>query len=295
MNLCVFYPHEWGKALDPGDERSIHIRNILALRKNDSIRIGLVNGGRGEARLLGEPSGDTMLELEFPPVETLVPDAPGGLHLIIGHPRPPVFQRLLRDLCAIGVEGLHWIKAEKSEKSYLASRAWEAPALMRQLRLGMEQGMRTSPPELFKHYSLPACLSAAEFGRTTDPLPGLLLHPAEPGENCQSMFDFLASRAGGSLAAGSGGRQGKNPPTRGDEQRKSRLLLAIGPEGGWTATERGLLSERGFTMVHLGNSILRTENACVAAASLAVQFLSGTAPAHPATAKDIPGSGEAEK
>ena len=42
------------------------------------------------------------------------------------------------------------------------------------------------------------------------------------------------------------------------------LLLAIGPEGGWTDEEVALLEEHGFARYSLGSRILRTDTATIA-------------------------------
>jgi 16S rRNA (uracil1498-N3)-methyltransferase len=52
------------------------------------------------------------------------------------------------------------------------------------------------------------------------------------------------------------------------------VLLAIGPEGGFSDEEAALASSEGFQSVRLGARILRTETAAVAAVSI-VQFLHG--------------------
>lgn len=59
----------------------------------------------------------------------------------------------------------------------------------------------------------------------------------------------------------------KNPDTQ-------SVLLAVGPEGGFTAQEAELARAHGFEPVHLGRRILRAETAAVTALSL-VQFLWG--------------------
>ena len=59
----------------------------------------------------------------------------------------------------------------------------------------------------------------------------------------------------------------KNPHTQ-------SVLLAVGPEGGFTAQEAELARAHGFEPVHLGRRILRAETAAVAALGL-VQFLWG--------------------
>jgi RsmE family RNA methyltransferase len=43
-----------------------------------------------------------------------------------------------------------------------------------------------------------------------------------------------------------------------------RVLLAIGPEGGWNAYELDMLCAHGFEPVSLGNRILRTDTAVIA-------------------------------
>ena len=43
-----------------------------------------------------------------------------------------------------------------------------------------------------------------------------------------------------------------------------RLLLAVGPEGGWTDEEVALMEEKGFVRYSLGPRILRTDTAVIA-------------------------------
>jgi len=56
--------------------------------------------------------------------------------------------------------------------------------------------------------------------------------------------------------------------------QKKSVLLAIGPEGGFTAQEADLAQSNGFEPIQIGRRILRAETAAVAALSL-VQFLWG--------------------
>ena len=52
------------------------------------------------------------------------------------------------------------------------------------------------------------------------------------------------------------------------EHAGDRVLLAVGPEGGWNAFETSLLSARGFTPVSMGPRTLRTDTACIALLAL---------------------------
>jgi RsmE family RNA methyltransferase len=47
------------------------------------------------------------------------------------------------------------------------------------------------------------------------------------------------------------------------------LLLALGPERGWTDADRALLRHHHFEPCTLGERILRVETACVAALAIA--------------------------
>jgi RsmE family RNA methyltransferase len=54
-----------------------------------------------------------------------------------------------------------------------------------------------------------------------------------------------------------------------------RMLLAIGPEGGWNGFELGLLQAHGFRPAGIGPRTLRTDTACVALLALAHATRSG--------------------
>ena len=51
------------------------------------------------------------------------------------------------------------------------------------------------------------------------------------------------------------------------------ILLALGPEGGWTEAELGQFHEAGWSSASLGNTILRAETAAVAATAVVLSEL----------------------
>ena len=55
------------------------------------------------------------------------------------------------------------------------------------------------------------------------------------------------------------------------------ITIAIGPEGGFTVKELGLLNEKGFHTVRLGSSTLRVDTAVIAAISAIEQLATATA------------------
>jgi 16S rRNA (uracil1498-N3)-methyltransferase len=54
------------------------------------------------------------------------------------------------------------------------------------------------------------------------------------------------------------------------------IVLAVGPEGGWTPDELELFSEKGWVSASLGATILRTETAAIAALAIVAAFPTDT-------------------
>jgi 16S rRNA (uracil1498-N3)-methyltransferase len=48
------------------------------------------------------------------------------------------------------------------------------------------------------------------------------------------------------------------------KQPEAEVVLALGPEGGWTPEERSQFSNAGWTRASLGSQILRAETAAIA-------------------------------
>lgn len=60
-------------------------------------------------------------------------------------------------------------------------------------------------------------------------------------------------------------------PLRGAVDGSQAYTLAVGPEGGWTEEEHGMMTQQGGVPVHLGPRILRARLAPVIAAAILVQ------------------------
>ena len=50
--------------------------------------------------------------------------------------------------------------------------------------------------------------------------------------------------------------------------REGEIVLAIGPEGGWTEEELQFFQKAGWISASLGNTILRAETAAIAATAI---------------------------
>ena len=149
-------------------------------------------------------------------------------------PRPKVLKRMWAQLSALGVGRIVLLRAEKVERYYFDSHVL-APEFYQNLLIeGLQQARCTRLPEvmvrpLFKPFvedELPALFD------------GQLKLLADPSGTCR-LRDF--------------------PPL----QDQRRVVLAIGPEGGWTPYELEKLSDCGFELFGMGTRILRTDTATV--------------------------------
>jgi 16S rRNA (uracil1498-N3)-methyltransferase len=87
-----------------------------------------------------------------------------------------------------------------------------------------------------------------------------------PGEGLKLFLSEHGGRPLKDVLAGAAGPE--NPPPE-------RVVLLVGPKGGWTAGEEREIRESGFEAVSLGRRILRAETAALAGAALIAHFWNG--------------------
>ncbi len=216
------------------DGRARHIREVLRAEPGARLRVGVLDGPCGSA-LVEQSDGETVtLRCAWEP-ET--EENGGALELILALPRPKVLKRLWAPLASFGLSRLTLVNAAKVERNYFDTH-WIEPAHYRPLLIeGVQQaGLARLPvvrvARLFRPFVEDECGA---------PAPGEIRLTGHP--------------AAGRLAAG--------PWPHG-----ARVVLAIGPEGGWTPFELDLLAAQGFCAVSLGAHILRSDVACIAALAL---------------------------
>lgn len=234
MNLLLLHASE----IDPrgrvrlDDRRAAHLRQVLHVETGQRLRAGLVDGPRGWAVVRRIDGQDIELELELD-LDTETPPPP-PVDILLALPRPKALRRLLQTVAAFGVGELALVNAWRVEKSFFASPLLEPHALREELLLGCEQGGRTWLPRISVH---PRLMGAFEGLPAEDSRRRVL---CEPGTN-----------------AGFEAVQPLGP--------NDRILLALGPEGGWIERELETFERLGFEALSLGDAILRTEVAVAAA------------------------------
>jgi len=269
MNLLLLEPGESGALIPPQDRRHEHLRRILKKGVGDSVDAGLVTdsafgpapGSLGRATIRKLDREGLILDYE---AKAEAP-ALAPLRLLLGFPRPIQAGRIFKDLVSLGLGSIILTGTELGEKSYLESSFFRGAEYGRPLLEGAEQAANPRLPAVSLHWTLPRCLASLEDDAMGDSIwRGGLLVALHPGPSAPSLGAFLraammeGSGCQDSLALASGQRS---------------LTLAVGSERGWTEAELGLLEDAGFRICGLGERILKTETACVAASALALGAL----------------------
>jgi RsmE family RNA methyltransferase len=229
VNIILFAPDEVARPLAIDDPRARHVLEVLRRRQGDSFDAGIIDGPRGRATLTRIEEGALILDFEW--AEASPPLEP--ITLIVGMPRPQTARKVLEDATSLGVSAIHFVTTESTDRGYTTSKVWTTDEWRRHVIAGAQQAFTTRLPVVTHGGSLKAGVEA--------------LGEAE----CRFALDNYEATSG-----------------LGDAEVFSPIVLAVGPERGWSDRERQLLRSRGFHLVHLGARVLRVETACVAAISV---------------------------
>ena len=227
------------------DPRSQHVRDVLRSANGDTVRAGILDGGATDVATVSvDEAGSLQLDLGSCEMLTeLREEARPQVDLLLAMPRPRQFARLLPHIASLGVGTLFVTRSLKSEKSYFSShllRAGNEAQLRAALVEGLAQAGDTAVPRVHVQRSMRALLrDLGDGGGGTR----LLCHPQRDGAPRVPLVSQVPLPRTGS----------------------GRVLLAVGPDGGWAEPEElDLLREHRFEQVTLGRRTLRTETAVVA-------------------------------
>jgi RsmE family RNA methyltransferase len=223
--------------------RAAHVRGVLHAGPGDTVRIGVVDGAKGQGEILALDEGRVVLRTGLVAglaagLDATVPALP-EVDLLLALPRPKVLRRLWAQLAAIGVGRIVLTNASRVERHYFDTHVLEESTYRPLLIEGLQQAGDTRLPRVSIHRQLRILV--------------------------EDELDAL-SGDGARLVAHPGGH--RSPLEAARESQWRRVLLAIGPEGGWNDFELDLLTRHGFEIVSLGPRILRTDTACVALLAL---------------------------
>ena len=228
MNLILLDSDEIaadGAAILSG-ARARHVREVLKAEPGEEIRVGVIDGPVGTATVM-EDGKELRLRClwtgERPPVPRV--------DLLLAMPRPKVMNRLWPVLASLGVGRILVCNAWKTERNYFDTHVLDPAHIRAGLIEGLQQARDTRLPQVSVHRQFRKLIED-ELARLGPYAARWVAHPGPP--------------SGFSPVPGEG-----------------RIILAVGPEGGWTPFELGLLAEHCFMPVSWGPRALRTDTACV--------------------------------
>lgn len=229
MNRILFEKGEISSGVATfGGVRAGHVLKVLHGEVGQTLKTGEVDGPIGTGEITAIEDGLVTVRLKHD-AEALAP----WVDLILAPPRPRVMKRLLPQLASLGVGRIVLVGAKKVEKDFWGATLLKEEIYRPLLIDGLMQAGTTA---------LPTISTVRNFRKwLRDDLDGefstsnrIVAHPygADSRPDCA--------------------------------EKSGRLLLAVGPEGGWTDEEVALLEEKGFARYSLGPRILRTDTAVVA-------------------------------
>lgn len=146
----------------------------------------------------------------------------------------------------LGVARIVPVIARRTDSHLAAASAKRVDRWQRIVRQAAEQSRRVSPPEIATPIKLSDSLD----------YPAALPIVLAESEEQSSLRDVLHRET-----------------SRLDNQDR-RIILAVGPEGGWTQEELQSFQHAGWISASLGNTILRSETAAIAATAIVASALS---------------------
>lgn len=203
------------------NEKLKHIQEVLKCSKGDRIKVCFLNKSLNTAEIVNIDESSLLLELKKES-----PKKEPWCKLLIGLSRPPTCQKLIEHGSTMGVSHFHFFKAELSEKSYAGSKLFKEKKYETFLRYGLSQSSQ--------YYKLPEVTVAP--------------HPSQKDfENIEQKFILSPF-----------GEKWFNDY---EIDFNKKIILAIGPERGWTSNEVDMFKNQGFKEVVISDATLRVETA----------------------------------
>ncbi len=237
MNLIILENSDLicGNMYRVGGGRSRHITGVLSGKVGDEIEVGLLDGPVGVAKICEIAGNEVTLECVWGEVK---PPRKPAIDLVCALCRPQTLKKVLQSAAVMGVDRVFLVNSKRVEQCYFNASVMSKESIKRQLVAGLAQGKRTQLPRVEVHGRF-GCFFEETLGRME----------SSHGKCIKLVADVDAKSR---LEAAS-------------LVDAERIILAIGPEGGWVDFELEVMKGAGFERFRLSNSILRVENAVVAA------------------------------
>lgn len=220
------------------EDAATHLVRVLRLAAGDAC---VVFDGRGaEFDAVVTLAAKREVRVRVGAARAVANESPLRLVLLQGIARGEKMDLVLQKATELGVHAVHPVFAQRSEVRLDPERAARRVAHWRGVVVAAcEQSGRATVPHV------------------TDPVPLAAAFAALPAGGLRLLLDPFAQASLSTV----------------EVDASAPLVLAIGPEGGWSPLDRDLLAAAGFTGLRLGPRVLRTETAGLAAiAALQARF-----------------------
>lgn len=221
-----------------------HLLEVIRVTPGQNLKVGIEDGPTGTGTVVDIAGDAVTVACTF---EAHTPPRP-AVDVLLALPRPKVMKRLWPQLAALGVGRIILTNAERVERPYFDTHILDAAVYRPLLIEGLQQARDTRVPLVSVHRQF-RVLVEDDLDNLAGNAHRIL---ADPG---------LHPDVGAVIGSASMGR----------------ILLAVGPEGGWNDFERAMLGRHGFVPVSMGGRTLRTDTACIALLAL-VHAALATAP-----------------
>lgn len=228
MNLLLLSPTELAPdgTATLRDRRAVHAREVLRAADGDTLRVGVRGGQLGTATVAWDQADALTLTITL----TDPPPTRPGIDLLLAIPRPKALKRVIPAVASLGVDRVVLLNAARVEKSYFDAKVLTDEALDALIVLGLEQAKDTVGPRVEVRERFRPFVEDELDGWAPAGAVRVVPHP-------------VAAEPAGPL------------------EPAKRLVIAIGPDGGWVPFEIELLTRHGFRPVSLGPRVLRGETA----------------------------------
>lgn len=201
-----------------------HLRDTLKVQPGARIKVCILGVGLAYATLMDSSRSGGIFSIDESEIQK---GSEPWLSLYLGLCRPPTMQKIFEHGTAMGVGDFHLIQGQLSEKNYWKSRIFQKDLYRKYWQLGLSQSAI-----YFKLPNLHTYQDVRNF------------HPIK-GHYSKFLLDPGASELFSSY------------PISFDDE----ISLAIGPERGWSESEKNYFLQAGFLPIRISSAILRVEHA----------------------------------
>ncbi|KAF0189031.1 MAG: RNA methyltransferase RsmE [Desulfobulbaceae bacterium] len=219
------------------DRRASHLIKVLGVSSGDSVRIGIVDGPQGLGMVTDICKRfpfQVCLQVQFAEENNQNPGEKPFIDLLLALPRPIMLRRIFSQAAALGVENIFITHAQRVEKSFWNATLLNEKEYRPHLLQGLEQAIDTRVPKIHIHERFKPFVEDVLPEKIKDYSHLLIAHP----DSIAPLKDVIL-------------------------EKPDKILVAIGPEGGWIDYEMDRFAESGFAAFSLGKRILKVDTAVV--------------------------------